>query len=261
MIDHKPFYILSTGRAGSTFMAQLIESQSSFDYDLHQQPFSRSINIKSNQAFGNPDKESQFVEKYLQLFGSDKPNSTCDPLQSMSLLYYLKHKKPEANVVHLVRDPREVISSFMNWKNRKLSGKIAHHLVPNWMPHPLQDGSMSLLQYAFLPKYTHYAWIWNFKNKLFAELNQLDTYRLFRLEDIRSSEEKMSQLLQHIEVDDTLTTEQLSKKVNKSEKSGFPQWEDWTPEMCSRVDRICGEQMRSLGYGQENLWKEKLEKA
>jgi hypothetical protein len=249
------FYVLSTGRAGSTFLSNCLDSTGEFDHQLHQQDFSRKLNIDSNKVIDKPSGQAALVKDYLGKFSEGIPSSSCDPLQSMALYYLLENRDQDAKVIHLVRDPRAVVRSFMNWKNRKVSGKVAHHLVPYWMPIPTQTDDMSLMQYAMLPKYVHYAWIWNFKNRLFGSLKIKDNYRLIRLEDLYASEEVMNELFGFIGVKTQVRPEKHGQKSNASEMREFPMWRDWTPKMAKNIDRYCGPLMNELGYGTEPEWK------
>lgn len=249
------FYVLSTGRAGSTFLSNCLDSTGQFDHHLHQQEFSRKLNIDSNKAIGNEASTASIVKEYLGKFPDGIPASTCDPLQAMALFYYVDQHDPEAKVIHLVRDPREMVRSFMNWKNRKLSGKVAHHLVPYWMPFPLQTGDLGLFEYATLPKYAHFAWIWNYKNRQFGSLKDKKNYRLVRLEDLYASPEVMNDLFQFMGVKAEINPERHGKKANASEMKKFPKWRDWTPAMAKNIDRFCGPLMAELGYGTEPEWK------
>ena len=143
----------------------------------------------------------------------------------------------------------------MNWKNRKLSGKVAHHLVPFWMPTPVQTEDLGLIEYAMLPKYAHFAWIWNFKNILFSSLKDRSNYRLVKLEELYASPDVMNELFEFIGVKAEIHPERHGKKANASEMKKFPRWRDWTPEMARNIDRFCGPLMSELGYGSEPEWK------
>ena len=225
-----------------------------FDQHLHQQPFSRKLSIDSNKAIGNKASQTELIQDYLQKFQLGY-QTQLHPLQAMALYYYLEQTDSDAKVIHLFRDPRVMVRSFMNWKNRKLSGKVAHHLVPYWMPIPLQTGDLGLFDYAMLPKHAHFAWIWNFKNRLFSSLKGRPNYRLVKLEDLYASAGVMNELFQFMGVNAEIHPERHSKKANASQTKSFPRWRDWTPEMAKQLDRFCGPLMLELGYGTEPEWK------
>ena len=49
--------------------------------------------------------------------------------------------------------------------------------------------------------------------------------------------------------------------VNSTEIRTFPAWPEWTDAQCMQLESLCGERMRSYGYGDEPQWVERLERA
>lgn len=251
------FYILSPGRSGSTFLAQYIQKVGQITDNLHQTNSSRRINILSNIACNSKNLQIRLINRFNLI---DKPKSTADPLHSVYLMHYFQNQglTEDMRIIHLVRDPRDFISSFINYKNRKLSGVVAHHIIPFWMPNPLLTKEKRIIEYLFMPKYEHYAWIWKFKNEMFSKLSKYsDNYRVFRIEDITSDPGKMKELLDFIEIAYTnIDDELLSKKVTPSKINSFPKWKSWNERMAKNVFKHCNDQMKKYGYGNEPEWLE-----
>ena len=39
----------------------------------------------------------------------------------------------------------------------------------------------------------------------------------------------------------------------------IPDWKNWSPKLCAQMDDLCEPAMKDFGYGQEPLWKEKVQ--
>jgi hypothetical protein len=257
----KHFYILSTGRCGTTFLSELITANDPSVKNIHQMADSKWINMRANLALANKTISGRFLASISRKFNDLRPPSSADPLRSVAYALYLKkllEENPglhdEVIIIHLVRDPRDFISSFMNWKNRKLSGKIAHHLTPFWMPEP------GIIKKLSMSKFEHFCWIWERKNRLFfKDLSQYPGYHLFKMEDLRPGSDQLKQLLSMVlDKEDVITTIE-GQKYNSTIKKDFPYWNKWTPGQARKLDSICSGMMMEFGYGGENAWLKLLD--
>ena len=254
MVKH--FYIFSTGRCGTTFLSRLIQQNDPTLSNVHQQKDSKRLNMQANLAISNRWYKKRFIASLSRKYTHALPPSTADPLRSVAYLLYLEKLfedypglRDDAIIIHLVRDPRDFVSSFMNWKNRKLSGKIAHHLVPFWMPEPKLKERLSM------SKFEHFCWIWNKKNRLFADaFSHLPNYHLFRIEDLKPDSEKLQELLHLTTNSDDVKTVLNKTSHNRSMNDGFPSWEIWEPGRAKKFDKICGNLMKKYEYGHEEKW-------
>jgi hypothetical protein len=257
-------FILSTGRAGTTFLSRNIETMDVNVSNLHQDENSRYINVLSNASL-----KHKFFQTYLLKMIENKPSlleSKFDPLKSLLYYYYLKNLKESDyetfkthQIIHLVRDPRDFVRSFVNWKNRKKSGKIVHHLIPFWMPKPTNK---SFLYNLKMNKFEHFCWVWQIKNKMFYEtFSNESNYQLFKFEDITTSQESLNDVVKGIvpEYSKTISL-YTSKKINKSTLNKFPKWHNWSSDKCHLLDDICGEMMNVFDYGIEEDWIKKVRK-
>ena len=126
----KSFFILSTGRTGTTSLSKIFADQVDEDRSLHQTKSSGRINILSNIGLKHNFAKNYLIRNVWE--HNSPPPSTTDPLKTMGLVLYLNdliRNNPEkiknVAIIHIIRDPRDFVTSFMNWKNRKLSGIIA----------------------------------------------------------------------------------------------------------------------------------------
>lgn len=239
-----PFYVLSTGRAGSTYLARNLESVLPVEVNLHQISGSRLTSILSNVDLAFKTK----------LAGLSLPDATVDPQQSVHIYNGLAaHLRQDLKVIVLLRDPRDFVTSMMNWKNRRLQSKVSHHLIPFWSPVPAMHGT-SWLNYAFMSKFEHFAWTWNFKNRLFLSLRDMGyDVMVIKTEDMIGNVEAFNQLLEFIGLDKK--SESLSGIKNASEKRYFPHWKHWSGKEREILREHCEPLMTEFGYGSEPEWK------
>ena len=254
-------YILSTGRCGSSFISKIIREICGKDLVPHQNQNARLINIIGNLVVAKIIPAS-VLNRVLELDPIDSlPFNTADPLLSLAIIEYLKRYRNNHNykIIHLVRDPREYVRSFMNWKNRKTSGIIAHHLTPFWQPSPLFNENYNIIKRLMMGKYEHFCWVWNFKNS-FIEKSFLgySNYNLVKLEEIISNDLKIFDLLNFLDIDiknkDIIHT-MLKQKVNISKKKQFPDWRQGDPVYANKMAFHCHKLMTKYRYGEEEQWK------
>lgn len=256
-------YFLSTGRSGTTLLSNRLSQPLQVDVS-HQKKYSRRINILGNCAFSNKKLRDVVNKKLIEKFGSNGiPHSTTDPLRSIPIYFYLNEQEDHDSykVIHLVRDPRTFVTSFMNWKRSSFKRTILHHCIPFWQPSSILDNSISLFERMLMSKFEHFCWVWNFKNRLFKELNNgMQNYFLLRFEDLIDEEKKeeiLAELSHFMGIDIMSEKDNISesKKVNSSSKKHFPEWSDWTKEQAKTLHFHCGDLMTEYGYGNEDEWK------
>lgn len=258
----KSFYILSTGRCGTTFLAEQLKANDPSLGNVHQQQDSKWLNVRANMALANKSVRNRFSASLSRKYKHRLPPSSADPLRSLAYTFYLRsliEKNPklidELVIIHLVRDPRDFVSSFMNWKNRKYSGKIAHHLTPFWMPEP------GMIKRWSMSKFEHFCWIWERKNRLlYEELAWFPGYYMFKMEELRPGSEKLQQLLSLVLGEDEVITKTDTQEYNSTLKKDFPYWNKWTSRQARTLDAICSDMMLEFDYGGEMAWQKLLDK-
>ena len=165
------------------------------------------------------------------------------------------------HVIHVVRDPRDFVTSFMNWKRQSAKRTILHHAVPAWQPNPWLSRECGLGSWLGMDKFEHFCWVWNFKNRLFEELADRVWYRRLRLEDLVTGDrgvERFAELCRDMKLSvdpdfDPLTL--MKTRVNPSQQGFTASWGAWTPDMAAVLERHCGDLMRRYGYGEEVEWE------
>jgi hypothetical protein len=261
-----PVWVLSTGRVGSTLMANLLSAAASEGGVHHQVRGARGVNILGNFVASRrlPRVPANLVARLL--FGLNFSESTADPLRSMLLAANLRDRVLPfgLRIVHIVRDPRDFVSSFMNWKTETIKRRILHHVVPAWQPNPWLAGEVALVRWMRMKKFEHFAWIWNHKNQLFGEFADQLEYRRFRLEDLIASNgdrRALDELEQFVGISlPPQLTRRAPDRVNAS-AGLFPKWPSWSATQARILDEHCGELMLEYGYGYEPEWHALLGKS
>jgi hypothetical protein len=245
-------FILSTGRAGTTFLFKFFSLYFPDNTISHQVSGSRLINIIGNIPFPSFIKD-KLIKTLFKLYSIDIQKSTLDPLRSVSIASLLQETlTEEKKIIHLVRDPKKFVSSFMNWKNESFSKFLLHYFIPFWQPYPV-GLNIKFFRWAFMSKFEKYCWVWYYKNSLFKQFENSPYYKLIRTEDLTKSEkieEKIQELINFIElpVKDFDYHTLASKPINKSKSNKFPDFKNWTKKQKEIFSQICVPLMIEFGY-------------
>lgn len=264
--DFPKIYVLSAGRSGTNLIYKIMKKIYPEFPITHQTEWSRLMNIIGNILLIKPLPSSLIQKTLYYLKRTKKPESTVDPLFSIPIAIFLSNSKEqyEYKIVHLVRDPRDFVCSFINWKNQRIRRIFLHHFVPFWQPNPVFCDNISFLHRTKMSKFDYFSWIWNFKNRLFEDLfGGKENYYLIRLEDLvieNKGSNNLKRLNNFLGFPGTKKdlSHLLSKKVNITTKKNFLEWRNWHSQQAKILEKYCGALMRKYGYGREDEWKRKL---
>lgn len=256
-MDERKIYFLSTGRSGSTFFYKFFKKYYPELNITHQTPGSRLINILSNiPAVSNRPKLLCKISSYIK--GEFPPSSTVDPLLSLAILYYFQINENELSknirIIHLVRDPKSFVTSFMNWKSSSVSKMILHHLIPFWQPSPRFEKELPLNERLKFDKVKQFIYVWYYKNNLiYNTFSSGNNYMRVRLEDITKSQNQqnnLNQLLEFLELPKRKINQKefMKEKVNQSVNKKFTKYDEWPEKYKEYLSDTCGTLMQNLGY-------------
>lgn len=246
-------YFLSTGRAGTSFLYKYFNILYPELKLTHQRRWSRIISIIGNIPLKFKYRRKLCSIAFNFLKKGRTPKSSLDPLISLSIYSILNNNKSNnLKIVHLVRDPRDFVTSFMNWKTQSLSKIILHYLTPFWQPFPANKG-IPFYRWVFLSKFEKFCWVWFYKNFLFKQLENTLEYKLVIIEDLTKSDSKLENLkdlntflqLENKEFDFNKFS---SNRVNKSNTNKFPKYNNWSQKQKNTLIKICGDLMLEFGY-------------
>ena len=140
----KKMLLVSTGRCGTTRMAQILRKHLPPEYKVfHQVRFARLANLAGHLMYytGGPEAvKRRLFSLVTESFAGGKPYITTDPLTAMIIPEEMV-SSPEVCIVHVMREPASLAESFFRLSRKRAKSFIAHNFVPFWQPGlwPLQN--------------------------------------------------------------------------------------------------------------------------
>lgn len=239
----KHVFVLSAARSGSNWLANFVDRATSAR-GLHEW----TLNHRREEEAFVPDKRTN--DDYASLMEDVRTASgllrAARAFFSLSrgdvveanvylepFLEQMQAVMPEAVLVHLHRDGRDVVRSTLNrgWYDTPLDRR--HRTVP-------VDGWENLTQFE------RACWYWRYTNE-----------RIERFTDRRLAFEQMVRDLGMltaflgelgIVVHPLLAAEEFPKRLNAGSADVIPAWAEWPEKFQAAFASICGEMQRTLGY-------------
>lgn len=177
---------------------------------------------------------------------------------------------PGSNTVFVVRDPRTWVRS---WLSRR-DGHYTWRDLRGWFPHarlrPQHTGEPALAaRWRRLPLFEKLSWAWGAHHRhVLPRLAGDPRVRVLRYEDLFEGADKAARFREMLEFvtsfPDGATAPFafdpaiLAERSHATRDGAFPGWRAWNPDLVRRLEAHCGPVMRTLGYGGEPEWREKL---
>lgn len=252
---HPCVFVLSSGRAGTKTLAALLSLAKNIIAYHEPKPLMYGL---SRLTYQRPDNDPAYVilrEAFLTLRKSQLDYSlSCNrgyvetSPQSTFLGPVILKAIPEVKFIHLVRDPRDVVSSGMRRKWYEGHPYDNTRIIP-------RQGAAYQKEWDNLNSFQKNLWLWNetnrwildFSNRLSADhrilVHSEDIFGAFEgtIEKIFSfigSEMPAERKILHI----------LGKKLNAQKTVNFPNPSDWTEDMINDLKTFCGQTAKILGY-------------
>jgi Sulfotransferase family len=260
-VGSKTVFILSTGRTGTQFLAELLNRHKDV-YAVHEPPPSRRMRLWSMaylQGEASDEKMADVLRRYRSTYVSSVREKIY--VESNNFLAgfadVIKREFKDAVLIHVVRDPRTYIRSSLNHGGDSGLKGWANRHFPYWHlpPRSIQDALAGAGDHEVLVRTALY---WKVINEYLDRAGEgYPHYHRFRFEEMFGDDttvlEKIFRLAGVVEYssEDLKAREQ---KVNESQLQVMDRWQTWSADQARAVDRICGPLMEKYGYGGEEAW-------
>jgi len=235
-------YFASTGRTGTDFFTKLFNDVVENSWSLHEprpafrrkasKLMSKSFNIFDLYYFKVPrilrhlrKREDWYVETNYHLFAA---------------IPLIRKAFPGALIVHIVRDGRDVVTSWLN-RYRYITND---HIVPCDIP-----GDNAQKHWGKWNPLQKLSWYWKTVNN---HILKTPPDLLVKFEDIFEGDKKgcfkILSKFEGIEYDEKEVKRLLTKKINKNKVKFFPKYNEWSKEWQKQFWEIAGKTMEYFNY-------------
>jgi Sulfotransferase family len=242
--EWKFFFILGFGRSGTAFMANLL-NQAQEAYVFHEpviEDFYAHLKAHYNQTEakrymqGFRKKEIYFRTRHMTpgVYGEVNGNLRCHS-EAIRLAF------PNAALLHLVRDGRDVVRSAMPRRVMTIRNPLS------LMIHP-EDADPWKACWHEMDRFARICWYWQEENR------RLRTAigKTVQFEQIVSSYEYFARGILDpcaIQIGKEAWATAIATPQNTTREFSMPKWDQWTSEQQKTFREICEEEMVQCGYG------------
>ena len=249
-------FVLSTGRTGTKALAEGLAGDGVFS--PHQPPYSRLLTIASNYYLHGwlPESSLRWLVNKVRL-----PQILASDCRYYVQVFSLDHlpakiiceQYPDVRIVHIVRDPRTFVPSYLNWMHTRFKSYVANKCVPGWHPSGYHVGEMSWQEWGRMGEFERVCWQWSYKNRKLEHLFSGSAHYLrIRFEDLFLGGECQSVFKSMISFMGIPYHARYAsicqQKKNISRQVHCPRWDEWQPERQRQLLNFCGTQMVQYGY-------------
>lgn len=255
-MDKQPVIFQSTHRCGTKGLESFFREYYPSVYCVHQPKYSRLINIITTLRLYGVISDAMFswvayitrinrIERINEKFYLETNGF------NLLLAERIVNEFPHTKIIHIVRDPRSWVVSYMNWTKGRVKSKIAYSYIPFWNLNLSRLDIMTQQQWLKLEEYQKFIHWWKFKNDLIESLySDKHNYSLFRFEDLYMNREsnELHRLLEFIGLE--YSDEMLNffnKKRNES-KTLFKLDSFWNAEKLEYLKSTTNSQMKKYSY-------------
>lgn len=241
--EKEVFFILGLGRSGTDFLANLLNQGENVAV-FHEPAYEDFQAIV--QAHKSEIKATEYIKnfrkKYIYCKNKDRKFKIYGEVNSV-LRYHviaLKEFFPKAKFLHLIRDGRDVVRSFMA-RGHYTGDSIGHHSIKPRIDDPYYQ------KWEDFTRFEKLCWLWMDSNNRIAPFIENHIKFEDMLGDYSYFHSNIESYL-NIKIGKSLWSEYVSKPSNITKIQILPHWEEWDIEQTESFNRICGETMRKYGY-------------
>ncbi len=251
----RPVFFLSTGRCGTRWFTELLQTEKKLDvhHNTHPELYEQSLlayKLFKTGKFSDPDVRSLLSEVIFsarQELMTETASHNHRFVETNNRITFftstLAELFPHARFVHLYRDPAGFVKSGMNrnWYNDSRYDYAR--------PFPTLEPDQS--HWKDWSRVEKISWLWRETNQMIdRQLNELpsDRYRRFNFSDL--STDSVRELLHwlEIDIDSNTISAQLDKKVNAQKSGDFPSYPEWPNRDREDFLSQCGDYATYLGF-------------
>jgi hypothetical protein len=259
----KYVFILSTGRTGTKYIADYLSEYKDV-YAVHEPKPSKRLRLWSMARLERNINDDYLYKVFLK-FRKKKINTVNEKIYIESNPFLsgfatsIAMNMPNAYIIHIVRDPRDRVTSSINNGALRIKKRLMISLVPYWHLRPLRlFGQKS----SSIEKVTK---LWPLMNNHIAKASEhTNNYICIKFEDLFNNEDKMKELVDFIGINEKYIKEELTgtykTSKNASKYNDLTSWKQWSSSFAKKVDAIVGNTMEDYGYGKEKEWKAKVDR-
>lgn len=237
------FFVLNTGRSGSKFMAELL-GRSDNAVVLHEPvPLEAAAALEAARGI-------EVAERYIRDFRQKQIylllRGRSEPIYGETSSTLIRHTDsiiqqwPSAKLMHLVRDPKKVITSVMNRE-----ALLENH--PVLKPSIVLSAELTRREWEAMSRFEKACHMWQEQNAFIRKRAP----HFVRFEDILEDYQYFKvNVLDYLglHVPEVVWKSMVAKPINVSTKNRFPRFEEWSRAEIDAFERICGEEMSLYGY-------------
>lgn len=245
VLNEKNFFLItSTGRTATTLFAKLFNSLDGF-YVVHE-PLGRFELRYHRKSLEDPSFSRKFISSFrLQEIAYRVLETDCVRAGEVNPglrrnLEDIKHFLPTMKIVHIVRDPRDFVTSALN-RETFLEGNEYFNMTP------LND-IIDSRKWQKMNRFEKICAYWTYENE-YMRLHSDVTVKFKKLmTDYEYFKSKLLDIL-GIDLDYETWADAMGSKVNANENI-LPEtlFENWTDNQKNIFIEICGDEMQACGY-------------
>ena len=251
--------IVSTGRTGTKFFYSMANQLNGCLAKHEPKPIG---NVQGAKFL-----KGELTEDELEGFLLKERHAAYKELQSNSMKNYFESNGgltfyvemlhnifPKLRIAHIIRDPRDYVRSGCSrvdaYGNRKYLNDKNWLFKSKDLP---QDKYFSDWENMDMPE--RFMWIWNLKNKYVLNAsNKLEHIKTFRFEDLMQESKSKIEMLDFLlfnrytsKIEEAIHNEQKHQH-NATSSFLFPEYENWSSELKTKLDLHCGDLMKKFNY-------------
>jgi len=233
------FFVLSTGRTGTKFLAQLLnrDPNAKVFHERFKQDFDEYVHAyhdeKSAIAYIKESRMKLIPNEQSKIYGEI----------TGVLRHHIKALKtvfPEARLFHLVRDGREVIRSMASREIMLKSNAISSQIYP-------KESDPFYMAWPNMDQFERICWYWSTENRFLRE-NIKDS---IQFEGIISDYSYLrKRLLDEVglNIPHDIWNDVVKTKINATKIYKIPHWRQWNPKQQGVFEKIAASENRLSGY-------------